>query len=343
MSEIPRGHHYVWQYYLSSWCVDDKVWWNRKGMIQNTKTTKILKKKDMYKIERLNELEKWILDNLWMDDNRKQLKKLINDEMKMFDSLSLFEDKEPSYIIEKLVTDYGMVISRDGIEIDYKVFLSQFEGKENSRENIIEEINKFRIEQGEKLISEDENSGRRFLDMLRKDDISFFDNSNNDIFDFYVFLNSQYFRTVKMRDRISKNVESLVPELKKRLKMDLDADGKKIYSHGLHGFVLKMTIGVLQDKNYKIMMLKSKGMTFITSDQPVMNMDETLMKDGTPESLQYLMPISPDRAIIIGKNIQQNSIVEVDDKTVEYLNGIIKSNSYETIIGVDKKIVTPLI
>ncbi len=332
---VPRGHHYVWQYYLSAWEIGGKVWWNRKGNIQNTNTRKILKQRDMYKIYKLNELEKFILEKIWMDDNRKQLKKILENELRMLEVFDVFEDEKPSKIIEKLITKYGMTISKDGKEIDYQDFIRQFKGKEKQKHEIIKEIKKLRIELGEKLLSDDEKTGRKYLDMLRNDDISFFYNNKNNL-DFYIYLNSQYLRTRKIRDRLIKNVNSFVPKIKKALKTNLEVDGKKIYSHGLHGLILKISVGMFQDKGYKIMMLKSKGETFITSDQPVMNMSEILLEDGTHEKMEYLMAICSQRAIIIKKSDNKNMIVETNDETVKYLNTIINKNSYEVIVGIDK-------
>ena len=335
--KIPRGHHYVWQYYLKAWCVDDTIWWNRNSNIQNTSTEKILKKKDMYKIHKLNEFEKYILDNVWMRDNRKRLKGLIDEELKLFEILNVFEDEEPSNIINKLVTEYGMEITQNGKRVDPIEFNEQFRNLERPKQEIIDEIKKFRIEQGERLISSDEIAGRKFLDLLRNDEISFFDYKNKDILDFYIFLNSQFYRTMKMRNRVVKTLDSLVPQLRVLLKTDLEVDGNKIYSHGLHGFIMKVSVGLIRESEYHLMLMKTLDSSFITSDQPVMNINEVLLEDGTPEAIDYLMPVSPSAAIIISKSIKENIIVNVDRKTVDHLNDLIKKNSYEVIVGINKE------
>ncbi len=110
---IPRGHHYVWQFYLKKWQNDKKIWWNRIGNIQRTSTNKILKEKDMYKIHKLNELEKAILKLFFFDDNRKGLKETLQQNFKSLNSFDMFEEESPDRIIELLVKEHGMEIIKD--------------------------------------------------------------------------------------------------------------------------------------------------------------------------------------------------------------------------------------
>lgn len=199
-------------------------------------------------------------------------------------------------------------------------------------------MGKARIQYGEQLISDDESLGIKFIKKIENDDLSFF-NYSNDTLDFYLYLNSQYFRTTKLRNAMIKVIENMVPELRKFFKTDLDVNGNNIYSQAIHGLILKMSVGMFMDKNFSLTLLKSKKPLFITSDQPVINMCDVLLEDGTPEAIKYLMPISPYRAIIIDKSFKENKIFDADEKTINYLNEIIAKNSYEITVGYEKELV----
>ena len=53
--------------------------------------------------------------------------------------------------------------------------------------------------------------------------------------------------------------------------------------------------------------MKSANKKFITSDQPVFNMNEVRNVDGNIIEMEFYMPISPYKSVIIGKNIKKPS------------------------------------
>ena len=329
-----RRQHYVWQKYLEPWKINNKVWCERNNKVFNTSTKNIVLEKDMYKFHELNDLEKKVL-KMALIDYRKDVENLVNQEMSLLESISVLSKVNPGKLIEVLADDYRLKVSQGKNEINIDKIADLLKNNKNPklRKQLNHLVKNFRIQCGEDLMTLNENSGHKFIDNLLNSDICFFREDNPEMFDFYIYILSQYFRTAKIKKRLTKNFKIIEKELKQHFKSNLNIDGKKIYSHLVHALITKSSISMYEDKNYRIILMKSNSKHFITSDQPVMNIDEELDKNGYNVNMELLMAISPIKAIKITKKIKENIITEIDDKTVSYINNLIKKHSYNTIIG----------
>jgi hypothetical protein len=69
-------------------------------------------------------------------------------------------------------------------------------------------------------------------------------------------------------------INKVINLAKEMRSLDYEADVKKICSHALHGYIIKVATGFFNKKNSKIMLMKSKDTRFITCDHPAINISE---------------------------------------------------------------------
>lgn len=339
-TQTTRRQHYVWQYYLEKWKVDNKVWVIRDKKVFQSSTKNIMVETDLYQVHKLNDLEKYIRDEILLNDNRLAVRETLSKEMGMLDSIDIFdfESIKPLDLLKLLTDDYGMkvTVNNELIDINERFSESTQEQKELINEEVKKQYEKFRIQYGESLITYDENDGKEFLEMLLNDDISFFNYENERLYNFYYFIMFKFFRTIKIRKIFINSINKIIPLAKEMKKLDYEADAEKIYSHALHGYVIKAATGFFNEKSNKIMLMKSKDAKFITCDQPVMNISDSLDEKGQVDKMDFYLPISPEKAILIYKSGNDNLVVDVDSKTVYYLNEKVKTNSYQFVVARDK-------
>lgn len=295
---------------------------------------------DLYKIHKLNDLEKYIRDEVLLKDNRLVVSETLAKEMNVLDAIDIFDFDiiETIDLLKLLTNTYGMKVTLNNKVIDINERFSK--STQNQQELVNTEVKKqyekFRIQYGESLVTYDENDGKEFLDMLLNDDLSFFNYENDRLYDFYYFIMFKFFRTIKIRQIFIDTIMKIIPIVKQMKSLDSEADAEKIYSHALHGYVIKAATGFFNEKSNRIMLMKSKDVKFITSDQPVMNIADSVDEKGQVDKMDFYLPISPDKAILIYKSENNNLVVDVDNKTVHYLNDKVKINSYQFVVAVDK-------
>ena len=159
-------------------------------------------------------------------------------------------------------------------------------------------------------------------------DLRLFD-SDNDKSDALIYLTVQYFRTKKRRDDI-KNAQLPLSDV-----VDFD----KIFPI----MSLIMALGIafnlfsVESVSYTLLKIKNDS-TFITSDQPVVNLSSELKdENGKTKELEYYYPLSPKHAIKINFEGHQTkySLVNPDKDEIEKLNNRIISESNSFVFSRD--------
>ena len=187
---------------------------------------------DFYKIHKLNKLEKYIRDEILTKDNRPEVEKIIINDMLLLDLIEYLDCDELSPLDIPIIFNekFGMKVEINGEIIDIK---SLIESTPDENRKVIDEVEKkkyrgFRIQHGEDLITSDENEGKKYLDLLYNDDISFFDNSNSEMYDFFYFIVFQFLRTRKIKDIFIKSINNIIKLVKENEYSGLDGDAEKI-------------------------------------------------------------------------------------------------------------------
>ncbi|MDX9691350.1 MAG: DUF4238 domain-containing protein [Acholeplasmataceae bacterium] len=301
-NQITRKQHYVWQKYLRPWLTEGKLWWERKGMTRNTDTDSILRLKDTYKIERLNQNEQLLLEKMFFEDKRVRVNELNQKWLEYFRVFNTLEDI-------------------------------------STKESSLEIVDESRIQFGEDIISATENMGSKSLDKILKGDIHFFNNENNeddcdDTIDFLYFCCYQYFRTKKMRDRIINIMAS--DEVIKRMgeNFKTSIDWSKIMTQGIHGLVTKVAYGMyVSHTKFYLTLLETTDSEFVTSDQPIFNIKETAIENKIPDEFELYFAISKNLALVITDKIVSNEKKLLTNEEVDFFINLVRKNTHEFFIG----------
>jgi hypothetical protein len=199
--------------------------------------------------------------------------------------------------------------------------------KSNIPVEIANEINELEHNLVENIHTDIENSGIKFLQKLREKDTSFFIDSDEAL-EFIHYLLTQYFRTKKQRDNISK----------------IDTQGKldfsKIFNILAPIFTTTIGMGIYSDRdNWELLGLENVSTTeFITSDQPIINLYANYLTENEEQlnndQLEFYYPISPTFSVVFKlKDKKFTNYDLIDDQFVSFLNQKIYDASHEQVFA----------
>lgn len=185
-----------------------------------------------------------------------------------------------------------------------------------------EKIKKSLIEFEDDLHDKIEIAAAPFLDKLRQKQSGFI-NSDESAVNFLLYLCQQYFRTKSMRISI-KN------ELSRQSHFLGSANATNFlcfivaYSFGFSFFVEK--------KEIEIVFLENKSLSFITGDQPVINLLANRFGGSTTETILYY-PLTPHLSCLLTHKTRNLLSKHIPEKIVNKLNGLISWHSHHFIVG----------
>ena len=302
--KVTHKQHFVWRSYLKPWCEIktnkkskeiDYIWWNNRKVIRQTDVFDILREKDFYEYKYLNNLELFLRKNFFVTSGWKELEKTTE----FYDNISYFANQ----------------LANEKYQGQFRDFL---------------------INLGELLQRTGEKIGERYIPKLYSDDISFFNANEEDGMDFLFYLVMQYFRTKAMRNQSIITARPDYENFKQIYKMESNDDTEysidwnNIYNYGYIYLVNNATYGLIH-YNSHIKLLKSSGLRFIVSDQPIYNCSEDKSK-----KLVLFYPIDPNRALLISSQFAKNEIVNISDEEVLHYNLLTVENPCEYIMGKEK-------
>lgn len=307
-NSVKRAHHYVWQHYLLAWanesqqisCYDKN---QNKLYVTNTKNT--AQQRDFYQ---LNELT---IEDLFYIKSLACINKTTQPDIK--ESLSSWNQiYEMLFAIQQLFEYFKK--SKDGnnqiLELLKKKL--QFEAIENFH-CVFEDV------------------GIKYLDLIRQMDISFFDDPICKA-EFLLFLSMQYVRTEKMQSSIrqimskdGKNdiaIQKAFGKLVNPISSTIDN----------HWNLISCNYAVSYSRDISnhsvILLINNSGTDFITSDQPIINVDSL---SNPITKLDFYYPVSPKLAILVFDNSTKklnNPVQELSDEDViQYNNLMIRMSS----------------
>ena len=190
---------------------------------------------------------------------------------------------------------------------------------ENSKNS--ELFKKMLVQTGENLQSSYESAySKTIQDDLRncKED---FLNDYNEKLNFAIFLFSQYLRTQKMKKRIIKNYESFSEEIKQSFKAKPD----KLWKAMITILTNAASYTMLIKENVHIKFIKNSSKSFLTSDQPIINIGKVNNNED-----QFYFPISPEIAIIFPS--EKNEVIIDDKDIIDKYNQVMKLESERFVI-----------
>ncbi len=344
MSSIKNRQHYVFKAYLDNWA-DERGFVYTLGKsdkrVFNTSPQNILNKRQLYKVQDLNQDERAFFE-LFMNAARVSE----NDKEEIRD----YVDGYLRPFLCKKSVDY----LRTNSAVIGKKFLKESINKK--LDSIEESINEYIVNSEESFHNQYEGDGIQWFNKLIAGDTRFYyDNKSSDGLkrgipektDFLLFVCIQYFRTIGMRRRLLESINHMIEYVRMYRNQKTDVGGKadeisidldKVNpEHVLHHLIMVIQTrcsAALQNADIKIVRNKT-SLPFITSDQPVVNMKAKA--DGeAPTELVLYYPITPKVAIIINGGKEE---MILDKKTkVDDLNRIIWEHSHEYIVSDNEKL-----
>lgn len=307
-----RKQHYVPQFYLKYWeDVNKSIWIIRNGKIFSANKRNICEERDFYLPKELNDDEKKVI-NVFLD-------KLNGDMLK--------NAKYQIDVIQEMI-----ILNRTCNDILNSL------SKLFNNEEIIEIKNKFEIKSSilvDNLIEEwygfyEEEIGPIINKLNEKSNSNI---SKEEYQKIILFMSVQLFRTKRTRDFCVSIGDSLKKEGKF---INVDWSNIALYLPFICSFVLATNL-CNADTELKIVNNKTNR-TFITSDNPVVNLCADYSSEVMPKNVIMFYPISPYKAVILSdkenennKDINDESMIDkINKKIIEASNSIIISSNEET-------------
>lgn len=249
--------------------------------------------------------------------------------------------KLPSKLLTKWTDLYESIFATQKIYDKFKSvknFNFLFMAKEKFEDELIEDMHT-RIE----------IRGSTYIHCIKAEDIDFIKNKEQRS-DFFLFVCVQYLRTATMKSRIEDKInygqenDKIIERTFGDAVSNISVTIKKHFNLIILGFALSIAQSLL---THKIILLKNNTqISFITCDQPIINLG--IMNDDVLgiEKLELYYPISPQIAILIVENHQDEfvkiitsemEINDYNDKMIFAASKHIYASSEEQINKIQKQ------
>ncbi len=303
--QVKRKHHYVWGEYLKPWSKNNQIaYLTSKGKIASDSIKGLVWEKDFYKINKLKNNDLPILEK-WLNilDPKRYYQKFIMDILKI-------------QYIQSEIHDQGKIT-----EETKNLFAA-------TNQNLMENI-----------YASTEKRFRQIRDSLLKEELITLQDPEKMIF-FMIFIGTQLFRTRKIRDTVIKNLP---------LKTDAGitcANNVLKESWWLISYLFGANLGknLYLDRNDDVhsLLINNTRTSFITSDQPVINVNECVSNLNTSSPIEHLnlyFPISPKIAYMISSSKKRTlEKVEITENYANQLNIKMAEKSYIHIFADNKEL-----
>jgi len=303
--ENKPNQHYVWQKYLEPWIQDGKIACLRnKNKIIQTNPRNIASERYFYKINNLTQNDCNLIRRIFIDYIPEPIRSLLEGWVRPVEEfLELYNFAEAFYNY----SDEGKELIEDFKDRQLKNLL------ENLHMNI-------------------ENNGMPGLCRMQSGDLAFLfecdDESDEDV-DFILYLSFQYFRTKKIK-------QSVKESLGEHASVFTDFDD----AFNLIVPILSTVFGnsvlnhIKCNEFYCYLINNNTDISFITGDQPVINIHANFEKNGETSELELYYPLSPALSLLITK--EKNYNIECSREKVKEYNDIIERQSFTMIFAYDE-------
>ncbi|WP_041456786.1 DUF4238 domain-containing protein [Pantoea vagans] len=294
-------HHYVWAHYLEDWTVDGTniYYITKKSNIASDSVRGLGLEKDFYKMGILKESDKELIA-LFTNKSNETLKELhwhfVN---KIFEIQKMASALSPS------------------IDLKFGINLQD-----------IIQSNTF-----ENYLSEQESNAIKILSELKKGNLLSL-NDKEKYYNFCYFLGHQFSRTQKMKQLFILSLDKIPTQTHIRDRL------RDFYNRNWWFMCSFMATNISYDMSLnssrKVILLENKSnMDFITSDQPVINLNS---EGSEGEFVDYYYPLSTSKALLINTSgVKYFPSHHLSDDEVHILNVKVARASCKTIFSRNKE------
>lgn len=299
--ENKPNQHYVWQKYLEPWVKDGKIIClrNKKDIIQ-TNPRNIASERYFYKINNLTQNDCKLIRKIFIDNKPEPMNSVLEGWVRPVEAFFEFYN---NYVKNEEV--------KDNIE-DYK---------ELALKNLLENLH-----------MEIESGGMAGLCKMQLGDLSFIsecDDEDEEDVDFILYLSFQYFRTKKIK-------QSVKESLGENSSLFTDFDDvfnliAPIFSTSFGNSIFNL---IKSKELYCYLIKNTTEISFITGDQPVINIHANFEKNVETSELALYYPLSPALSLLITKDKNYN--IECSIEKVKEYNDMIERQSLALIFANDE-------
>jgi len=330
--QAKKNQHYVWEHYLRAWVCNkqNEVWSSHNGNVSRRPISRIASSEYFYEVKPVN------------DDEKKyfQIQFLLNYPNDVQEQMLKY--------IDTLNTPFRL-----NEELGFAIFLvsTKFGGYENIPEDIRNEFKWLKMKNDamaknivEERHGEVETQAVKWLNALKDENLDFFDfnkplvtlddHLSNEGYNFTLFVCMQYFRTKR---RIERMTESIKRSLKTpEATYVFPACGVKINNvrpehitpHYLRFLEIVTAYGLWGAKANLTLLVNDTERSFITSDQPVINLKADYQNRGkkNADGIIFYYPISPRLAITVNDSGDSRKISLNADQVNTYNKAMLNAD-----------------
>lgn len=278
---------------MSAWANDDWIWtyFKEQNKIHQPGLMGVAQEKNFYRLIDLNEAEEKFLEKFIDYTSKPVVKGLNHDFLKMF----TLHTK-----LKKVIDDINdTVVDKDKVN----------ESLKELEQNLMEEAH-----------SKIEKFGFELLKIRSLPDLIAIDQDDG-LFEAILYICIQYFRTKNTRKTVLKNFEG----------DRFEEMATKTYNILCFTLATNLTREISLNKNLRFLLLHNNSdIKFITGDQPVVNLCETVNELGEVIDLDWFYPLNPTLALKLHFSTHQKEKFDssvIDSIEVDKLNLKIFENS----------------
>ncbi|CCO46336.1 conserved hypothetical protein [Vibrio nigripulchritudo SOn1] len=300
--QIKKEHHYVWANYLRNWSNGKKIWFvTAKGKVIHESTKLVAKERYFYKVKRLT--------------------KEHVDCIQAIASLSPPETEQVHrLLLEELLTLQQL---EDELDINPEASCEYKQTLRAAKENWLENRYSFHEEMAKSAISK-----------LAKGRLSALNDQKNHM-NFCRFLGHQFARTKSFRTRAEVITNRMPEKLKGQKYMAKISNECRWFSSYIIGENFGASIYQARHYDSYCMLVNNTEEPFITSDQPVINVHDSVtdeIKQVSPEECDLYYPLSSKFALVISSSHTfPQGTMKVELAVVQKLNTKVAKNSHTHI------------
>jgi len=299
--EKKTKHHYVWAHYLQDWTVDGTniYYITKKSNIASDSVRGLGLEKDFYKIGILKESDKELIDLFTKNCNETV--------------------KELHWKFVNMVFETQKMVSALSPSLDVKLGIKL---QDIMQSNVFENY-----------LSEQESNAINILSELKAGNLLSLDDKDT-YYKFCYFLGHQFSRTQKMKQLLLLSLDKIPTQthLLDRLRDFYNRNWWFMCSFMATNLSYDMSL----NSSRKVILLENKSnIDFITSDQPVINLNPEGSKG---EFVDYYYPLSTSKALLINTSgVKYFSSHHLSDDEVHMLNVKLARASCKTIFSRKKE------
>jgi len=310
MNQTTKKQHYIWRNYLASWTKNN----SNKGTISCLRDNRIFAVSLMniahenyfYGIKELSTLERQIIHEMVINKTTGVQREANESWLNLYCAPFDLADE-----VVRFQNSIGLPIVRTQIESS-------------------KEFKDWNIEYIEKIHCQIESMGIQYLQLIKKNDLSFW-NTEKGRNEFSFFLCNQYFRTKSMRD----SVELVFTKAASTMECFKDICPENMWLP--LSLIFASNVGAHIAHNFSIALLQTDSNYFIVGDQPVINTYATYDMHNPPVDVEFFYPITPYTAVLLttDRKYASGKILKIDTHDVEKYNMLEVRASKEQVFAKD--------